>query len=107
MRPDTIRAPRAAPTSGRYGLSSWSCARWQERGPGAAQHAVVRCGPGIVSVRGGPDQRCSAKLPFALRRIRDTWLGATPLDQILVHDHQLPALDQRAADFLVRLCVDE
>jgi hypothetical protein len=42
--------------------------------PGAAQHEVVRCRPGIVTVRGDPG---SAVHRSALHRIRDTRLELT------------------------------
>jgi uncharacterized protein (TIGR02246 family) len=48
----------------------------QQRVPGAAQHEVVRCRPGIVKCTVSvavPDQRCTASLRYALHRVRDTW----------------------------------
>ncbi len=39
--------------------------------PGAAQHEVMRCRPGTHCSE-VPDQRRTATLRFALRRIRDT-----------------------------------
>jgi len=45
------------------------------RFPGAAQHEVVRCRPGIVTnseFSAIPDQRCTASLRCALHRIRET-----------------------------------
>ena len=48
-----------------------------QRFPGAAQHAVVRCRPGIPvssrsKVTGVPDQRRTVSLRFTLHRVRDT-----------------------------------
>ena len=44
----------------------------RSRVPGAAQHEVVRCRPGTVSVRGGPGSATHRFAPLALHRIRDT-----------------------------------
>ena len=43
--------------------------------PGAAQHAVVRCRPGIVAnseFGKAPDLRSSTSLPLVLQRVRGT-----------------------------------
>ncbi len=81
-RPRLCGAPlRAAPRPGNVRVfASRAQGSLHQRFPGAAQHAVVRCRPGIVpgsNVSGAelaqtPDQRCTAALRCALHRVRGT-----------------------------------